>query len=80
MADERKPPPKGFPDPLADLRRKAVYLFLFLSGFVTVLDPLARLFKDSTFRVDPVVFGLIYGTTLALLGIEGAARLLGGKS
>jgi len=76
MADE---PKKSGPDPLSDLRRYAVVLFLFLSAFVTILDPLARLFKDAAFRVDPVVFGLVYGTTLALLGIEGAAKLMGGN-
>ena len=76
MTDE---PKKSGPDPLSDLRRYAVVLFLFLSAFVTILDPLARLFKDAAFRVDPVVFGLVYGTTLALLGIEGAAKLLGGN-
>ena len=65
-------------DDLSDLRLQAVKLFLVLSFFVTVIDPVARLFKDPTFHVDPVVFGMVYGTTLALLGIEGFARLLGG--
>lgn len=79
MSDERRDPfNEDDEDELAELRFWAIRIFLGLSAFVTILDPLARLFRDPTFRVDAVVYGLIYGTTLALLGIEGWSRFLGG--
>ena len=77
MTDE---PKKSGPDPLSDLRRYAVVLFLFLSAFVTILDPLARLFKDAAFRVDPVVFGLVYGTTLRSSASRAPRSSWGGTS
>jgi xanthine/uracil permease len=79
MADEEKTPRKASrtPDELADLRRWAVKVFLFLSVLVVLVDLFGRLFRDPTFKVDPVVFGLVFGTLLALLGLEGINRVLG---
>lgn len=81
MADDTKngADKKGTPAELGDLRRKAVYVFLFLSVLVVVVDVVGRLFLDSDFHVDSVVFGFIFGTLLALLGLEGLNRALGGK-
>lgn len=81
MADERKTakPEKGTPEELGGLRRAAVYVFLALSVLVVVVDALGRLFLDSDFHVDSVVFGFVFGTLLALLGLEGLNRALGGK-
>ena len=78
MADE-EPSRKAArtPDELTDLRRWAVKVFLALSVLVVVVDLAGRLFKDPTFRVDAVVFGLVFGTLLALLGLEGINRALG---
>lgn len=79
MADEERTPRKASrtPDELADLRRWAVKVFLFLSVLVVLVDLFGRLFRDPTFKVDPVVFGLVFGTLLALLGLEGINRVLG---
>lgn len=79
MADEERTTRKAArtPDELTDLRRWAVKVFLALSVLVVVVDLAGRLFKDPTFRVDPVVFGLVFGTLLALLGLEGINRALG---
>lgn len=79
MADEKDPPrkPARTPDELTDLRRWAVKVFLALSVLVVVVDLFGRLFRDPAFRVDPVVFGLVFGTLLALLGLEGINRALG---
>lgn len=78
MADE-EPTRKAAktPEELTDLRRWAVKVFLALSVLVVVVDLAGRLFKDPTFRVDAVVFGLVFGTLLALLGLEGINRALG---
>lgn len=77
MADD--PHRRRTPDELADLRRWAVKVFLALSVLVVVVDLFGRLFRDPAFRVDPVVFGLVFGTLLALLGLEGINRALGPK-
>lgn len=78
MADENQPRKASrTPDELTDLRRWAVKVFLFLSVLVVVVDLAGRLFRDPSFRVDPVVFGLVFGTLLALLGLEGINRALG---
>jgi xanthine/uracil permease len=80
VADEKgRPEKKGTPEELSDLRRSAVYVFLALSVLVVVVDTFGRLFLNSEFRVDSVVFGFIFGTLLALLGLEGLNRALGGK-
>jgi len=79
VADQPKEPKRAVPDELADLRRQAVRLFMALSALVVVVDLAGRLFKDPAFRVDPVVFGLVFGTLLALLGLEGINRALGSK-
>lgn len=76
MGDEPRKPSRT-PDELTDLRRWAVKVFLGLSVLVVVVDLAGRLFKDPSFRVDPVVFGLVFGTLLALLGLEGINRALG---
>lgn len=78
MADEKEPRrPARTPDELADLRRWSVKVFLFLSVLVVLVDTFGRLFRDPAFKVDPVVFGLVFGTLLALLGLEGINRVLG---
>lgn len=78
MADEKEPRrPARTPDELADLRRWAVKVFLFLSVLIVLVDTFGRLFRDPAFKVDPVVFGLVFGTLLALLGLEGINRALG---
>lgn len=78
MADEKDSRKAArAPDELTDLRRWAVKVFLALSVLVVVVDLAGRLFKDPSFRVDPVVFGLVFGTLLALLGLEGINRALG---
>ena len=81
MADDPKgkPDPKGTPEELGDLRRASVRVFLFLSVLVVVVDAIGRLFLNPDFHVDSVVFGFIFGTLLALLGLEGLNRALGGK-
>jgi membrane associated rhomboid family serine protease len=79
MTDEERSPRKASrtPDELTDLRRWAIKVFIVLSVFVTVIDSLGRLFRDSSFRVDAVVFGFVGGVLLALLGLEGINRALG---
>lgn len=72
---EKKDPPSE----LADLRRSAVRVFLVLSIAIVVVDAVGRLFVNPDFHVDSVVFGLVFGTLLALLGLEGLNRALGGK-
>ena len=81
MADETKgkPEKKGTPEELSDLRRAAVKVFLALSVLVALVDALGRLFLNPDFHVDSVVFGFIFGTLLALLGLEGLNRALGSK-
>lgn len=81
MADDPKgkPEKKGAPEELGDLRRASVRVFLFLSVLVVVVDVIGRLFLNPDFHVDSVVFGFIFGTLLALLGLEGLNRALGGK-
>lgn len=68
------------PDPdaedLAGLRLLAIKVFIALSAFLVVVDMVGRLFKDSTFRADPVMLGLVFGTLLSLLGLEGLQRIL----
>lgn len=75
MADERKPQRSA--DELTDLRRSAIRVFTYLSVFTVVVDLMGRLFRDSTFHVDLVVYGFIGGTLLALLGLEGINKVLG---
>ena len=62
---------------LDELRGLAIRVFLGLSVGVVLLDSLGRLFRDPAFRIDPLVFGMVFGTLLALLGLEGASKLLG---
>lgn len=76
MTDDKKRPA---PDPLSGLRRSAVAVFLAINVVLVLGDVLGRLFIDRGFHVDPVVFGLAFGTTLTLLGLEGFARLFPGK-
>lgn len=63
-------------DELDRLRYVAIVVFIVLSALVVLGDILGRLFKDGTFRVDAVVMGLVFGTLLSLLGLEGVQRLL----
>lgn len=63
-------------DELSGLRFLAIKVFLGLSVLLIVADILGRLFKDSSFHADPVVAGLVFGTLLSLLGLEGIQRLL----
>lgn len=77
MADE-KPSPKRQDRELEDLRRLAVKVFIWLSVLLVVVDVLGRLFRDPAFHVDAVVFGLVFGTLLALLGLEATNKLLSG--
>lgn len=73
MADERKPKP---PDDLQGLRRFAIKVFIWLSAFIVIIDMMGRLFRDASFHVDAVVAGLVFGTLLSLLGLEGIQKLL----
>lgn len=61
---------------LRALRRSAIKVFIALSVFLVVIDALGRLFRDPSFRIDAVIAGLVFGTLLSLLGLEGIARLL----
>jgi hypothetical protein len=71
--------PKGTgPDPLSAYRRAAIAVFLAIDVFLIAADVLGRLFRDPSFRVDSVVFGMAFGTTLTLLGLEGLSRLFPG--
>lgn len=56
------------------LRALAVKVFLALSVVVVLVDAL----PDPAGSVSPVVMGLVFGTLLALLGLEAANRLMGG--
>lgn len=58
------------------LRYVAILVFIGLSVLVIGGDILGRLFKDGSFHADPVVAGLVFGTLLSLLGLEGIQRLL----
>lgn len=58
------------------LRYIAILVFIGLSALIVGADILGRLFKDGTFHADPVVAGLVFGTLLSLLGLEGIQRLL----
>lgn len=75
----RRPPEQPDDDELSDLRVQSVRLFMVLSAMVVVVDSLGRLFRDPAFRVDPVVMGMVFGTLLALLGLEVVNRLGGAK-
>ena len=86
MADDpvkrsRKPPPTDEPDDdeLQGARQIAIYIFIGINLFLFASDTLGRLFKDSDFHVDTVVFGLAIGGLLTLLGLEGFQRLFGGR-
>ena len=61
-------------DELATARFVAIVVFLAIDVFLVVTDVLGRLFKDSAFHVDTTVFGLAFGATLTLLGLEGFQR------
>lgn len=63
---------------LGELRGLAIRVFLALSVAVVLLDAGGRLFRDPAFRIDPLVFGMVFGTLLALLGLEATNKLLGG--
>ena len=63
---------------LVELRGLAIRVFLGLSVGVVLLDALGRLFRDHAFRIDPLVFGMVFGTLLALLGLEATNKLLNG--
>ena len=63
-------------DELAGLRALAIRVFIGLSALLIVGDVFGRLFRDPAFRADPVVSGLVFGTLLSLLGLEGVQRLL----
>ena len=62
---------------LGELRALSIKVFLALSVSMVLLDALGRLFRDPAFRIEPLVFGMVFGTLLALLGLEGASKLLG---
>lgn len=63
-------------DELDLLRYVAIVVFIVLSILVVVADNLGRLFLTPDYRVDAVVMGLVFGTLLSLLGLEGVQRLL----
>lgn len=63
-------------DELDLLRKAAIVVFIILSALVVVAAIVGPLFKDPGFRVDAVVMGLVFGTLLSLLGLEGVQRLL----
>ena len=71
--DQNKPKPD---DDLRGLRRASIKAFIALSIFLVVIDALGRLFRDASFHVDAVVAGLVFGTLLSLLGLEGIQKLL----
>lgn len=58
------------------LRYVAIIVFLVLSILVVAADVLGRLLLKDGFSVDAVVMGLVFGTLLSLLGLEGIQRLL----
>lgn len=58
------------------LRQAAIVVFIILSALVVIAAIVGPLFRDPTFRVDAVVMGLVFGTLLSLLGLEGVQRLL----
>ncbi len=76
MSPRGRAPEEPEEDELDRLRYVAILVFIVLSILVVVGDVLGRLFKDGTFRVDAVVMGLVFGTLLSLLGLEGVQRLL----
>ena len=59
-------------------RRAAVYVFLVIDILIVTADVGGRLFIRSDFRVDTSLFGLAFGTTITLLGLE-MTKLGGGK-
>ncbi len=63
-------------DDLDRLRYVAIIVFLALSILVVAADVLGRLLLRDGFSVDAVVMGLVFGTLLSLLGLEGIQRLL----
>ena len=63
-------------DELDRLRYAAIVAFIGLSVLMVGGDILGRLIKDNAFHADPVVTGLVFGTLLSLLGLEGIQRLL----
>ena len=78
MADE-KDKSAGTPEDLKSLRRLSIYVFLVLSVVLVLTDTLGRLFIDKQFHIDSVVLGFCIGALLALLGLEGLNRAMGGK-
>lgn len=67
-------PVKDDDDDLDRLRYAAIVVFIVLSAAVVVADFLGRLAAGT--GVDAVVMGLVFGTLLSLLGLEGVQRLL----
>lgn len=80
MSDEHRPrrADTQTPDELKGLRRLAVKVFLALSSAVVLVD-LVGLFHEPPVQVDPILAGLVFGVLLALLGLEAANRLVGGR-
>ena len=75
----RRPDPEEDDDELSSLRFLAIRVFTFLSALIVIADILGRLFRDNTFHADPTMTGLVFGTLLSLLGLEGIQRLLNRK-
>lgn len=61
---------------LSALRSVAIAVFIALSALIVVVDVLGRAFGNGALRPDPVVAGLVFGTLLSLLGLEGIQRLI----
>lgn len=51
-------------------RRAAIYVFLAIDVLIVGADVGGRLFIRPDFRVDISLFGLAFGTTITLLGLE----------
>jgi len=60
-------------------RRAAVYVFLVIDLVIVAADVGGRLFIRQDFRVDTTLFGLAFGTTITLLGLEMTKFTGGGK-
>lgn len=70
MSPRRRSEEEEDADELSRLREAAIVVFIALSTFIIIADVFAER------RADGVIAGLVFGTLLSLLGLEGIQRLI----
>lgn len=69
---QRRPSRSDDEEELGNLRKAAIGVFIALSAFLMVAD----VFGPNDYKTDPLMAGLVFGTLLSLLGLEGIQRLI----